>query len=180
MTVDPTVIPGLLLLAAELLALAAVGYVVARVALRQSDDRLALAQGLVIGLALWGLSVNFLLYLFPGMAGALAGWILVLALGAGLAWRQSHLLRIPPRTVAGLAVAALAVFWAVLASHQLMPIGDAELHLGLAAAIRAGSYPPTFPVAARRTSALSLWRELASGSTCPTFWAQCSVHYRGH
>ena len=145
MTVDPAVIPGLLLLAAELLTLSAVGYVVARVALRQTDDRLALAQGLVIGLALWGLSVNFLLYLFPGMAGALAGWLLVLALGAGLAWRQSHLLRIPPRTVARLAVAALAVFWAVLASRQLMPIGDAELHLGLAAAIRAGSYPPTFP-----------------------------------
>ena len=36
MTVDPTVIPGLLLLALELLALAAVGYVVARVGLRQS------------------------------------------------------------------------------------------------------------------------------------------------
>ena len=45
MTVDPAVIPGLLLLAAELLALAAVGYVVARVALRQTDDRLALGRG---------------------------------------------------------------------------------------------------------------------------------------
>ena len=35
MTVDSTVVPGLLLLAAELLALAAVGYVIARVALRR-------------------------------------------------------------------------------------------------------------------------------------------------
>ena len=50
MTVDPAVLPGLLLLAAELGVLAAVGFVVARVALRQTDDRLALAQGLVIGL----------------------------------------------------------------------------------------------------------------------------------
>ena len=60
MTVDVGVVPGLLLLAAEFLALAAVGFVVARVALRQTDDRLALAQGLVIGLALWGLIVNFI------------------------------------------------------------------------------------------------------------------------
>ena len=49
MIVDPAVIPGLLILAAELAALAAVGYVVVRVALRQSDDRVALAQGLVVG-----------------------------------------------------------------------------------------------------------------------------------
>ena len=67
MRVDPAVIPGLLLLAAELLALAAVGYVVARVALRQTDHRLALAQGLVIGPALWGLIVNFVLHLLPGL-----------------------------------------------------------------------------------------------------------------
>ena len=66
MTVDPAVVPGLLLLALELLALAAVGYVVARVALQQTDDWLALAQGLVIGLALWGLTVNFVLHLLPG------------------------------------------------------------------------------------------------------------------
>ncbi len=43
MTVDPGVVPGLLILVAELLALSMVGYVVARVALRQDDDRLALA-----------------------------------------------------------------------------------------------------------------------------------------
>ncbi len=145
MRVDPAVIPGLLLLAAELLALAAVGYVVARVALRQNDHRLALAQGLVIGPALWGLIINFVLHVLPGLAGALAGWIIVLALGAGLTWRHGHVLRIPPRTVAGLAVVALVVFWAVLASRQLMTIVDANLHLGLAASIRAGSFPPTFP-----------------------------------
>ena len=34
--------------------LAALGYLVARVALRQTDDRLALAQGLVIGPSIWG------------------------------------------------------------------------------------------------------------------------------
>lgn len=54
MTVDPTVVPGLLLFALELVALAAIGYVVARVALQQSDDLAALAQGLVIGPALGG------------------------------------------------------------------------------------------------------------------------------
>ena len=104
MTVDPAVVPGLLLLALELLALAAVGYVAARVALRQSDDRLALAQGLVIGLALWGLIVNFAMHLLPGLAGALAGWITVFGLGAGLAWHArgtscstTHARRLQPR-----------------------------------------------------------------------------------
>ena len=43
MTVDGAVVPGSLLLAAEFIALATVGYVVARVALRQRDDRAALA-----------------------------------------------------------------------------------------------------------------------------------------
>ncbi len=42
----------------------------------------------MIGLALWGLIVNFVLHVLPGLAGALAGWMVVLALGAGLAWRQ--------------------------------------------------------------------------------------------
>ena len=59
MIVDPAIVPGLLLLAAELAALAAVGYVVVRVALRQADARAALAQGLVVGPALWGLIVEF-------------------------------------------------------------------------------------------------------------------------
>ena len=89
MTVDPAVIPGLLLLAAEFAALAAVGYVVVRVALRQTDDRMALAQGLVVGLALWGLITNFVLYAVPGLAGAAVGWGLTLILGTVLAWRTS-------------------------------------------------------------------------------------------
>ena len=53
MTLDPAVIPGLLLLAAELVALAAVGYIDVGVVLRQTNERVALAQGLVVGLALW-------------------------------------------------------------------------------------------------------------------------------
>ena len=62
---------------------------------------MALAQGLVIGLALWGLIVNFAMHLLPGLAGALAGWIVVLALGAGLAWRARQDLHVPARTLAG-------------------------------------------------------------------------------
>ena len=143
MTSDPAVVPGLLLLAAELLALAAVGYVVARVALRQTDDRLALAQGLVIGPALWGLIVNFLLHLFPGMAGALAGWIVVLALGAGLIWRTRQDLSVPRRTLAGFGLAGAAVFWIALASRQLLIIPDEILHTMIPATIRAGGWPPT-------------------------------------
>lgn len=67
---DPTVVPGLLLLAAELLALAAVGYVVARVALRQANHRLALAGSLVIVPNHWGLIVTFIRHVRPALAQA--------------------------------------------------------------------------------------------------------------
>jgi len=110
MIVDPAVVPGLLLLAAELVALAAVGFVVVRVALGQTDDLLALAQGLVVGLALWGLVTNFVVYLLPGLAGALVGWMVVLAIGAGIAWRRPKRLGVQPRVAAGFAVAVLAPY----------------------------------------------------------------------
>lgn len=143
MKIDAEVLPGLLLLTAELATLAAFGYVVARAALRQTNAALALAQGLVIGPALWGLVVNFLLHPFPGMVGALAGWLVVLALGAVLAWRRRAHLRIPPRTLAGFSLAAVAVFWIALASRQLLIIPDEVIHTSLAATIRAGGWPPT-------------------------------------
>ena len=87
MTVDPSAVPGLLFLLAELVALAAVGYVIVRTALRETDDRVALAQGLVVGPAIWGVVVNLIMYALPGLAGAVAGWIFVLALAAVLIWR---------------------------------------------------------------------------------------------
>ena len=146
MIVDPAVVPGLLLLAAELVVLAAVGFAVARVALGQTDDLLALAQGLVIGLALWGLVTNFVVYLLPGLAGALVGWMVVLALGAGIAWRRRESIGAPPRVAAGFAVAVLALLWVVLAGRQLMPNPDPYIHHGFIAAMRAGGpHPPELP-----------------------------------
>ena len=145
MTVDPTVLPGLLLLALELLVLAVVGVVVARVALRQSNDLLALAQGMVIGLALWGLAANFVLRLLPGLAGALATWVVVLALAAVLAWRSPAVLRLPLRTAGGLAAAALLIFWVALAARQLLKVPDYQIHFGLSSLIRAGNWPPITP-----------------------------------
>ena len=142
MTVDSTVVPGFLLLAAELIVLAAVGYVVVRVALRQDDDRMALAQGLVVGPALWGLITNFVLYAIPGLAGAAVGWGVTLALGAALAWRARDAIRPRPRVAAGFAVAVVALFWMALASRQLLPFSDPQLHLGMAGSFRAGGFPP--------------------------------------
>ena len=145
MTVDPAVVPGLLLLALELLALAAIGYVVARVALRQSNDLMALAQGLVIGPALWGLTANFLLHLVPGRAGALACLAITLALAAGLAWRSRASLGTARGTVAGFAGAALAVLGIALAARQQLTSSDAHIRFGLAAPIQAGAWPPILP-----------------------------------
>ena len=146
MLVDFAVVPGLLLFAAELVVLAAVGFVVVRVALGQTDDLLALAQGLVIGLAFWGLIVNFVVYLVPGLAGALVGWVIVLALGAGIAWRHRERLGVPPRVAAGFAVAVVALLWVTMAGRQLVPVPDAAARLGVIATIRAGGpHPPEMP-----------------------------------
>ena len=145
MTVDSNVLPGVLLFALELLALAAVGFVVARIALGQRNAPLALAQGLVIGPALWGLIVNFIMFLLPGMAGAIAAWVVVLGIGAGLAWRAPSELRLSARTAAVFVAAALALLWLALAGRQLLSLADTEIHLGLAASIRAGGYPPVLP-----------------------------------
>ena len=142
MTVDPTILPGLVVLAAELAALAAVGYVIARVALRQDDERMALAQGLVVGLALWGLITNFVLYAVPGLGGAAVGWGVMLTLGAVLAWRAPTPIGPRPRVAAGFAVAVLALLWAGLASRQLHWIPDPQTQLGLAISLREGAYPP--------------------------------------
>lgn len=134
----------MLWLALALGALAAIGYVVARVALRQSNQLSALAQGMVIGPALWGLTNNFVLRLVPGGAGALVSWLLAVAVGAWLARREWSRLRMPARTLAPFAVAALALFWVALASRQLLMNPD-SIHLALAASIQAGNWPPALP-----------------------------------
>lgn len=136
----------MLLLAAELVVLAAVGFLVARVALGQSDDLVALAQGLVVGLALWGLVTNFVLYLLPGLAGALVGWMVVLALGAGIAWRWRERIGVEPQVAAGFAVAILALLWVALAGRQLLPNPDPYIQHGFIGAMRAGGpHPPELP-----------------------------------
>ena len=145
MIVDPAVVPGLVLLAAELAALAAVGYVVVRVALRQADERAALAQGLVVGPALWGLTTNLVLYAVPGLAGAAVGWSVTLVLGTVLAWRAGRPIWPRPRFVAVFAVAVLALLWLTLAGRQLLESPDPTLHLGLSAWLRAGGFPPETP-----------------------------------
>ena len=145
MTLDPSILPGLLLLALELLTLAAVGLIVVRVALRHEDDWSALAQGLVVGPALWGLIANFVLYLIPSSVGRVAVWTIALALAAGLAWRCPMALRLSRRAVAGFATVVLVLFWAGLASRQLLAIPDPTIHLGLAASIQAGGWPPRLP-----------------------------------
>ena len=145
MTVDPSVVPGLLFLLAEFAALAGVGYVIVRVALRETDHRVALAQGLVVGPAIWGVVVNLVMYALPGMAGAVAGWIFVLALATVLAWRSAEPIRPRMLTVARFTLVVLALFWAALASRQMLTTPDAPIHIGLAASIRAGLFPPEIP-----------------------------------
>ncbi|MCY3785071.1 MAG: hypothetical protein OXG79_14985 [Chloroflexi bacterium] len=146
MLVDFAIVPGLLLFAAELLVLAGVGYLIARVALRQTDDVLALAQGLVIGLGVWGVIVNFVVYLIPGLAGALVGWVVVLATGAGLVWHAPDRIRLQPRAAAAIAVVALALLLVTLAGRQLEPISHTATQWGLASTMRAGGlHPPQLP-----------------------------------
>ena len=132
------------MLALELLVLGAFGFIVARVVLHQDDLLSALAQGLVIGPALWGLTINFVLHVVPGLAGTLLVWLTLVAVGAWLARRAPSELRLPVRTVAAFVAAALALFWIALASRQLLTNPD-PIHLALAASIQAGNWPPTLP-----------------------------------
>ena len=145
MTIDGAVVPGLLFLLAEFVTLAAVGYVIVRAALRETDDRVALAQGLVVGPAIWGVVVNLVMYAIPGRAGAVAGWIFVLALAAVLIWRAPQSLRPRLRVAAGFALAALTLFLIAFANRQMSGIPNVTMHLGLPASIRAGVFPPELP-----------------------------------
>ena len=145
MTIDPNVVPGLLVLALELLALAAVGYVVARVVLRQDDHLLALAQGLAIGMALWGLIANFVLHATAGRTGALLTWALLLALSLWLGWRRRAELSVDRNKVACFGIASLTAFAVALAARQTLITSDAYIRFGLAAPIQAGVWPPLLP-----------------------------------
>ena len=143
MTVDPSVVPGLLFLLAELAALAGIGYVIVRVALRETDQRVALAHGLVVGPAIWGVVVNLVMYVLPGMAGAIAGWVIVLVLAVVLTWRSPKSARPPLRTASGILNSAHG--GALLGRARQPADGWAYrirmIHLGLAASIRAGTVP---------------------------------------
>ena len=145
MTVDPAVLPGLLLLGLELAVLAAVGFLVARMALGQTDSAMALAQGMVIGPALWGLAVNVLLNVTVGRGAALAGWVAILGAVVVLVRRAPHDWRVSRRTVAWFGVTALTLFSVALAGRQLLGIADPTIHLGLAAAAQAGQWPLVLP-----------------------------------
>ena len=167
MTVDPAILPGLLLLAAELAVLAAVGFVVVRVALRQGDDLTALAQGLVVGPALWGIVVNFVMYAVPGLAGAAVGWGVMLGLAAVLVWRSPGRLRLPARTLGGFVGAGFVLGWAALASRQLLGSANPHTDLGLAASIRAGGFPVSLPWHPEATGVYHYGASLLAGLLAP-------------
>ncbi len=106
---------------------------------------MALAQGLAIGPPLWGLIANFVMYLVPGRAGALLGWLIVSALGAVLLWRSQTSIRPRWKTVLGLAITGSLVFSISLAARQLHWIVDSHIHLGLSALTQEGHWPLALP-----------------------------------
>ncbi len=165
--VDSGVLPGLLLLAAELAVLAAVGFVVVRVALRQEDELSALAQGLAVGPALWGIIVNFVMYVVPGLAGAAVGWGVIIVLGAALVWRSPDRLCPSAHQVAGFAGAVLALGWAALASRQFLGSANPHTDLGLAASIRFSGFPVTLPWHAETPAAYHYGASLLTGLLTP-------------
>ena len=145
MSVDLVSVLSLVALGLQLLALAAIGYIVVRVALRQSDEPSALAQGLVIGPALWGLTTNYLLHLLPGSIGVVSGWLLLVAIGIALTWRTRETLSPRLKHALPLAAAALAMFCVAFASRQQLGTADSPTHLALASSVRAGNWPLVLP-----------------------------------
>lgn len=113
--------------------------------MQQRDDLLAIAQGMAVGLAIWGLIANFAMFLLPGLAGGIVAWVVAIGIGAGLAWHAPRALRVQvPRAVI-FGATAVVIFWLALAGRQLLSIADDEIHHGLAASIRAGGFPPVLP-----------------------------------
>ena len=124
-----------------------VGFAVSRVLLRQSDDLLALAQGMAVGLALWGLIANFAMHLAAWNGGRPSPPGLSQSCASESGWLGAHLraLRVPMSTAATFFATALLIFLLALAGRQLLSIADDEIHHGLAASIRAGGFPPVLP-----------------------------------
>ena len=93
-----------------------------------------------------GLIVNFALFLWPGYAGALVGWAVVVTIGAGMAWRGRARIGVNPRLAMGVGATFLVLFWIALAGRQLLPNPDPYIHHGFIGGMRAGGpHPPELP-----------------------------------
>ena len=143
--VDVGLLPGLLLFALELAAIAVFGYVVVRGLLGQARGYLAASQGLIAGLALWGLLLNAAFYVAPGAVGVVLAWLAAAALTGILIWKK----RVEPRptlsAAATFAAICLPIFWISLSARQLLWIPDIGAHVPLTASMMAGNFPPAFP-----------------------------------
>ena len=143
--IDVGLLPGLLLFALELAAIAVFGYVVVRGLLGQAPGYLAAFQGLIVGLALWGLLLNAAFYVAPGAIGVVLAWSAAAVLAAVLIWKK----RVQPRpalsTAAIFAAICLPIFWISLSARQLLWIPDIGAHVPLTASMMAGNFPPAFP-----------------------------------
>ena len=109
----------------------------ARRAARDGRPRIALAQGLVVGPAIWGVVVNLVMYALPGTRRSGRG--LDIRAGAG---RRPRMARpetdSPPaaRWRRGSPSSALALFWLALASRQTLGEPAPWVYIGLAASNR--------------------------------------------
>ena len=143
--IDVGLLPGLLLFALELAAIGVFGYVVVRGLLGQAPGYLAASQGLIAGLALWGLLLNAAFYVAPGAVGVVLAWLAAAVLTAILIWKK----RVEPRpalsAAATFAAICLPVFWISLSARQLLWIPDIGAHVPLTASMMAGNFPPAFP-----------------------------------
>ena len=143
--VDVGLLPGLALFALQIAAIAIFGYVVVRGLLGQKPGPLAAAQGLIAGLAFWGLLVNAAFYVAPGAIGVVLAWSAAAMLTAVLIWKK----RVEPgptrSAVATFAAIFLPVFWIALSARQLLWVPDIGVHVPLTASMMAGNFPPAFP-----------------------------------
>ncbi|MCY3800666.1 MAG: hypothetical protein OXG46_03725 [Chloroflexi bacterium] len=143
--VDVGLLPGLALFAVQVVAIAIFGYVIVRGLLGQQPGYLAAAQGLIAGLAFWGLLVNAAFYVAPGAIGVILAWSVAAMLTVVLIWKK----RVEPRptlsAAATFAAIFLPVFWIALSARQLLWVPDIGVHVPLTASMMAGNFPPAFP-----------------------------------
>ena len=118
------------------------------------------------------------MYLSPGLAGALATWVVMLALAALLAWRSPAVLRLPARTMAGFGAAAPGAFLGCAGWPTDVGYPGRHQSPDAGGAVSGGWLPPAFAWNPDVPAAYHHGLDLLVGLSGTAVWAGSRAHDR--